>query len=288
MRPRSLIFLHIPKTGGTTLRNIIAEQYEDDSVFSIGPLINEAIQGFRHQPQTRRQRIRLLQGHMAFGLHIHLERPISYFTLLRDPMERALSDYCYVKTSSHHPLHRLVAGMTVGDYLQSGLTGQLSNGQTRLLCGDCMPGEPGIPGVRPMEEQDLELAISNLNEHFIVVGLVERFDETLTLLKRKLHWKRPLYVKANVGPKDVGHNMLSESDERLIAKLNDLDIRLYQTAERLFRQQVNAEGLGFKLELLSFKMMNGLYQVYHQLRYRLHPRIRFGLANLVRRLRIST
>lgn len=287
MQPHSLLFLHIPKTGGTTLRNIIARQFSNDVIFSIGPIINEAIQQFRELPHSSRSRLRLLQGHMAFGLHTYLDPPAAYFTLLRNPIERAFSDYYYVKTNHHHPLHEQVAGMGMGDYLQSRLTGQLSNGQTRLLCGDCHQGELGIPGVRPLQTQDMHVAIENLHKHFITVGLQERFDETLVLLKRKLRWKLPLYTKANVAPAGSGVEALSESDRRLIAQHNELDTQLYEAAARMFDQQIAAQGVGFRSEVMCFRLMNQLYQSYHRVRYGLQPRIRYGVASLARRLGIS-
>lgn len=285
MRPPSLLFLHVPKTGGTTLRNIMANQFANDTIFSIGSLINEGICKFRDlAPQSRKQ-IRLLQGHMAFGLHRYMDPPTVYFTLLRNPVDRVLSDYYYVKTHRLHPLHGQVAAMSLCEYLQSGLTGQLDNGQTRLLCGDCEPGQPGIPSLRSLQARDLEVAVENLKTQFILVGLQERFDESVILLKRKLGWKLPLYVKANVSKARSRANPLNESDRRLIEQHNILDIQLYHAAEQLFREQMAAEGVGFKLNLIAFKLLNKLYQVYHRIRYGMQARIRIAITNLARRLK---
>ena len=46
----------------------------------------------------------------------------------------------------------------------------------------------------------LERAKRHIEERFSFVGITERFDESLVLLRRTFAWKPPYYVAANVTP----------------------------------------------------------------------------------------
>jgi hypothetical protein len=179
---------------------------------------------------------------MSFGLHELLAPGARYITVMREPVARALSDYYYVTGTPNHPLYPAARGMSLADYLGSGLTGQLSNGQTRLLSGDHLEGDPGIPGTGPVTAADLERAKSNLREHFAVVGVQEQFDTTLCLMARVLGWRLRHYTTRNVGPRPDRRRVNAE-DIALIGEHNALDLDLYAFARELFVRQVRAQGI---------------------------------------------
>jgi hypothetical protein len=245
--PSPVIFLHIPKTGGITLQSVINAQYPAERVYSIGADINADIRRLRALPEAERHRLQVVQGHMSFGLHQFLAPGARYVTILRDPVARALSDYYYVTGTPGHPLHPAVRGMRLADYLDSGLTGQLSNGQTRLLSGDHLNGDPGIPGTAPMTADDLERAKANLRTHFAVAGMQEEFETTLCLMARVLGWRLRHYTRRNVGPRS-GRPAVREDDILLIRERNALDLELYDFARSTFAEHVRNQGTGLQLE----------------------------------------
>jgi len=173
----TLIFLHIPKTGGSTLRNLIKRNYKGQPIFSIdGRRARKSIEAFKKLPEAQRKSFKVLQRHMLFGLHEFLSSPSTYITMLRDPIERIISHYYYVlRDPEHYPyLYKKVKSQNMSlnislkDYVISGISTELDNGQTRLLSGmknvdfGCCPREM------------LEIAKKNLREHFAVIGLMER------------------------------------------------------------------------------------------------------------------
>lgn len=71
----ALIFVHIPKAAGTTLNHIIEAHYTPENSFATSMTRlhpNGSLEAFEALSDAERARIRLLNGHMGFGLHEQL------------------------------------------------------------------------------------------------------------------------------------------------------------------------------------------------------------------------
>jgi hypothetical protein len=80
-----LCFVHIPKTGGTSFRNALSfgrtrVASHADSLQSIGAL-------------AQKEKLDVLIGHIPYGVHEYIDTPCEYVTVLRHPVERAMSKY---------------------------------------------------------------------------------------------------------------------------------------------------------------------------------------------------
>src|SRR5579872_1559294 len=129
---RSIIYLHLPKCGGTTFNRIIEWEYPPLQVFSVDPAFFRW--SYRHLlqwPQERLARIKVFTGHMPFGLHRSLSQPATYITVLRDPIDRAISQYYFALTNRRQWSHRQAKNVTLEEYVQ--MTYQ--NVQTKMLSG---------------------------------------------------------------------------------------------------------------------------------------------------------
>lgn len=260
-----VIFIHIPKTGGMTLQRILEKQYKFNNTFTINSrYFYESIEQFKHLPESQRAAIKLLQGHMFFGLHEFLPMPCSYITILRNPIDRIISHYYYVIQNPTHYLYQSVISqkMNLRDYVCSGLSPELDNCQTRLLSGVQEP-----IGVGQCSFELLEKAKTNLKSHFAVVGLLERFNETLILLKENFRWKMPFYIRQNKTQKPSNYNYKNISPEILeaIIKNNKLDIKLYKYGEKLFEELIVKQDKHFQSEVLAFSIFNKIYQNYRKI-----------------------
>jgi hypothetical protein len=252
---RSVIFLHIPKTAGSTLNGIIDHQFKRTATFTRHPHFSQEFNDeFKKLSEAQRERIRLVKGHMFFGLHEFLPQPAAYITMLRDPVDRIISYYYHtVRHPNYEKVYNNVVSrhMSLKDFASCGLTDSFENGQTRLLSG-VQEGDTA--------KEILERAKKNLQEHFAVVGLTERFDETLILLKRILGWRNIFYTKLNVGmnrskkKEDIPKETLS-----IIEKYNELDIELYRYAQERFEEQIRQQDSSFEKELREFRSLNKLY-----------------------------
>ncbi|HEX8474147.1 MAG TPA: sulfotransferase family 2 domain-containing protein [Pyrinomonadaceae bacterium] len=246
---RVLIYLHIPKTGGLTLRSIIERNFPSDSIHHIdgSPGSKER---FIELPEATRRRINVLRGHMPFGLHAHLYGRADYLTMLRHPVERIISLYYYILATPNNNFHAEVAGrrMSLADFVESRIS-QAKNHQTRMISGL----------ENRFDDAALEVAKANLRTHFTAVGLNEKFDESLILFKRLLGWNNIFYVKRNVTKKRPRLRDVPDATVKLIEKQNALDTELYEFAAQRFRELVAQQDDSFHDELLAFRRSNKLY-----------------------------
>lgn len=96
----TLIFLHIPKTAGRTLEKILEREYAAEFTYNIygyDQSILEAAKQLSLLPNRQLRSIRLIKGHYNFGLHKLLPQGARYITFLREPIDRIVSHYFYVK-----------------------------------------------------------------------------------------------------------------------------------------------------------------------------------------------
>ena len=95
MKHRPLLFVHIPKTAGTSFRKTIV-----DNNFNLENIAR--FRGFRWAISSDFSNMNLIVGHMTFGIHHFTKYDCDYITFLRDPIDRSISHYFY-QTESIKP-----------------------------------------------------------------------------------------------------------------------------------------------------------------------------------------
>jgi Galactose-3-O-sulfotransferase len=254
---QAVVFLHIKKTGGVTLDEILYREYPKETTHQIKAPLRETVAAFEQLPKEARARIRLLTGHVHYGIHEYLSPPTTYITLLRDPLERVLSFYYSIRRKPGHPLHEAVAGrMSLTDFVTSGLSNQPDNGMVRVLAGRSFQDIP-FGATHP---KMLEAALEHIASHFEVVGTTERFDESLVLMHQALGWKRlPRYVHRNVTAQRPHAKSLTKQERSTIEGMNQLDRALYEEVVRSLDERIRTGGVGFDRVLRRFRRVNGVY-----------------------------
>ena len=279
-----VIFLHIPRTGGVTLRRALRRQFpgapmhipltEETSTRRAAQIATalaadpdaDIVQVTRNRPTggttgtgynthllaglqatwpDRWAEMPLIQDHAAFGLHEHLPGPSTYITLIRDPIDRAVSMYFHHRREGR--LRR-----TLDDYLRSD-DYALDNGQTRLLAATGLSMDYG-----EMTEDHLRTAKRRLVDHFGWVGVTERYDEGMVLLRRTFGW-RPLYYAALNGTARTRGAFAPDPDVlAALRRRNELDTELHRFATELFEERAAADP-GLVHELARYRWLNRLY-----------------------------
>jgi len=251
MIPRGpVIFLHLYKTGGQTLHRTFRRNYPDDSWLPmyVGPMglpIGKA-EGSSANPgwiveEARRYvraratpRTRCVFGHFAYyGLHELLpatSRP-RYVTFLREPVERVISLYYYLRNSSVNAWHDEIVRMnwSLPEWVERTPALWIRNGQVRQL----------LIGTYPAVETERELTREHLIEaqrrlgDFWFLGFTESFAQDAARLYRRLGFAEvELGEAVNVTP---GKEPVPEAVRRRIQVDNALDVALYDHARQLRR-----------------------------------------------------
>lgn len=248
---KGLIFLHMPKAAGVTLRSIIDRQYPRRVIYKLyGP--QAMIDKFINLPEQTRSQIRVLQGHVPFGLHKQMTVPVNYITMLREPVERVISLYYWIIETRADTLYQLVKGMSLSNFAASGFA-ITSNYQTRL-----------ISGLMNDSEEALVAAKYNLGLPDTIFGLTERFDESLILFKNRLGWKSVVYAKRNVTRSRPKRQEVSDEVIRLIENHNSLDIELYKFAKRRFDEVIRKQGPSLQNEVRNLQRLSEIYGKFNE------------------------
>jgi len=166
---------------------------------------------------------------MPFGLHKILPQPATYITVMRGAMERVISAYYFMSNYKLHPNYWKFRreGWTLEDFVRRS---PRENVQTKMIAG--------VDYDAPCTAEILAEAKDNLR-YFSVVGLTERFEESLALMKLRFGWKLESYSSFNVTRTRPKKRDLPQSTLDLIAERNRFDIELYECAAKRFQEAID-------------------------------------------------
>jgi hypothetical protein len=244
-----IIFMHLQKTAGTTFSKILETLYKKEEVFNIeGRAFRESIRRFKAIPESLRNQYNVIKGHMFFGLHESISRPFRYMTILREPLARVISNYYMALERPRFPFHDEIVKMTFEQFMHFGELPALDNGMTRMICGcdlDCAP-------YGCCTSDMLEKAKDNVRNHFLI-GLTERFDESLVFFKHVLDWDDvPTYEQYNITKSKPADVCIEENSLRSVEKYIELDRELYNFCVEVYNNQINRMDEAFFEEVQAY------------------------------------
>jgi hypothetical protein len=258
------IFLHIPKTGGMTLYDIIKKNVREDSTFTI-PANGEDL--FRNLPPEERQRYRCIMGHAMFGIHEYISNPFYYLTFLRNPVDRLVSQYYHALGAEGNGLSKMIKEnrMSCEDFLMGDMN-VVYNHQTRMIAGRAVIRRLSKKYRGLLKDKSIRFAIpellskakQNIRNFFRFVGIVERYDESLLIMAKKTGFKNIYYTKINVTRKKPAKILLSDEIRESVYEKNKLDLELYRFVNELLDREIKAYGITFKKDLNNFRFNNRL------------------------------
>jgi hypothetical protein len=216
---RLVIFLHIPKTGGSTMRGVLDREYGQSHILRVSPdTPTEAL---------HKAGIHCIYGHCRYGLHQHVRQKTTYITFLRDPLDRILSMFYYIRSRPQNKMHDTVKQMSLREFVtttEPRIQVPLHNHQTRMISGKKQP--------------DLKTAIDHIKKDFAVVGVTDMYPESVFMMRKALGWDDASYKKANVTRKRRKKTDIPPKVKQIVREHNQLDYELYAFAKERLRHQI--------------------------------------------------
>jgi len=261
-----VFFLHVPKTGGTTIRQnlrnverikyIFANNYS--TYYDTAPLVEDAIlHGGRENrtilfyeihattaPSFYRLRARLKRWRETAA---HTQVPVFFFTLLREPMSYSFSHFNFFHLQKRNPSFER-CNATEEEFLRK----SLRSPQCQFLFG----GESSMRGqkrngthadskkyvVQPEECQSIRDLMFDL---FDWVGTTELLStETLPILSKLLNvstisWKNYRVSKNKKDYVSFGRENVTASAIQTIIEMSKLDTKLYKETESRYHYDLD-------------------------------------------------
>jgi len=276
--PGVLIFFRIPKTGGNSMDRPLARcfpgaQHFDAEVGFTGSALltrsRERIAAkFEQLAPAEQHAVRCVMGtHVPMGLHTMFDRPAKYFTIVRHPVDRAVSSFFHLRRSTHIPSYPHIKDMSIEEYLDSGIGLDPFDQQVRMLSGHSELDVPMDPNGRRIwapnvERRHLEAAKRNIETHFLAAAPIEDFTGMLLFLRAIYGWKlhNLIFRVRNETPGRPQLERVAEATRRRLAECNRYDIELYDWVKERFAEQIRSLEPEFSRERRRFELMNGMAQ----------------------------
>jgi hypothetical protein len=221
--PQKIVFAHLPKTAGTSVVRLLEENYTLEQRL---PYYETNRLSADHKIFTDTKPC-VLYGHIYFSKAWLQANPEVYtFTFLRDPLQRTLSHYLFVKNSKNNTNHKtwFKEWGNFAGYLKSK---QSLNFQTRMLSGiiDFDTFAADLPAA-------YEKALKNMKS-LSAVGLSEYFGESIAQIGTDLGWQKVWEPTANRGKRKAQSWWLAKKYKAAIAERTYYDQKLYEVAKEL-------------------------------------------------------
>jgi len=234
------LFMHLPKTAGTSMRNLLERNYDRDQllyVYQEPPGVS--LDTIKAYDKNRLDKVRVVYGHFPFGIHKLVDDyPIQYITMLRDPVQRVISTYYhYKRVSGVNGAEVLSKKMGISEFVFNGKFLEADNAMVRLISGvDPFP-------FGQCSHEIYKVALDNINKYFSDVLILERMDESLARLKKLLDIDDVMISRDNVN-KQLGRRSIRDDTMNQIQELNKYDVMLYKYILRRFKtKSINDETL---------------------------------------------
>lgn len=220
-----ILFDHLPKCGGCSIGFFLTQNYPRRLVFRTnGTNPEESVQRFKTLSESRRWKYRLIIGHLTHELRDYVHPNTFKATVFRDPVDRIVSHYFYVKRNPTHYLHKRVVeeNITLAEYTQKDLSSELTNWYTSHFSGM----SPCAVSTAPSEA--ISTALKAVLESYDLIGFqddIHGFLENIRATCRLTSSVSEDRKNVTDGRKSVKD--LSEDEFMNISRSNAADIELF-------------------------------------------------------------
>jgi hypothetical protein len=202
----TIVFSHVPKTAGTSLRATLTNQFRKSKVLlDYGPqsdVTSDAVRHYIYEKQDfhafknylNKKSIKLLAGHFDGYKYIPLVGARNTISVIREPTARIVSEYKHLQR-----MNRVNKGFDEFISQESSL-----NKQVKWL------GNIKLPLIG-------------------FVGITENFSSSISIMN-KLYNLKLKYLELNTAS-DSKNEHLAKADRHSLKKLNELDLKFYENVK---------------------------------------------------------
>lgn len=211
------IFIHIPKTGGTTLNTLLYKTNWQTTVNF----------NYRHiQYETKCSN----STDIFTPSNKQKYKGYKIFTLLRNPADRLISEYYFIKDRPEF--------FELLDVKPKNFEEYIKNKQTQNYTINFLLGKPMF-GKQPATKAELDMVLKAFNELPIYTGIFEHYSASLNYFEKTLGISFPKTGEAKrvtLNRPDV--KTLPNKTIKLIEKLNAFDYTLYNQLKQKFENEL--------------------------------------------------
>ena len=215
-----LVSLHIPKTAGTSFRNILKDVYGSGSVARLDIRRNIELNSKPLKSKKIKPGIRVLHGHFNYQKFMEsfdIAEGTPVITWLREPAERVISNYFYLDKILRKELNEEKKDLNILAKMEKTLLEYAATEANRNRMSKF------LDGISP--------------EEFYFIGLTEHYEDDLAQLAKRLNWKSYSLHKHNITGRKPG---LDEESLQKIRELNHDDYELYEHALKLREERIKS------------------------------------------------
>lgn len=210
---KPLIHIHIPKTGGTSIKEIYKKWFNNGLLFHYKSAQDGSIPK-KHDLETLQtpNTAICIYGHFNkkqnFGIQDYYPEVKQFITILRDPFEKAVSGYFFLrKQSANWKDQSNIPKGELGDYLL--------NNNDKAGMFNHFPSEVTLENFREVIETQ-----------FIEIGVLEHLDESMMRIASKLNYK--------FNPSSIQKLNVTERDQRIPYELKQEFIEMNPLAYAVY------------------------------------------------------
>lgn len=231
-------FMHIPKTGGTSLTSFLDSKYDSKKILK--PQTWEKL--FDTWPEDFSQ-YDLIRGHFGCSIKNLFEpKKLRYITILRNPLYRSISQFFHMLYDGIHNNWRVNFPYKNIKELLYKEPNLISNIQIKYLTTDLILDKKNLPKKRPFiflepyenlnqgQWEKLFYKACERLDSFYFVGFLEQFQESLDKLCDLMNWPSIDTRTLKKNQRRIRNEIIDKKSIKKIEELNKWDFKLYEYA----------------------------------------------------------
>lgn len=222
---RKILFDHLPKCGGSSINKFLEKNYLRRKTYNVKVENQDYyINRFINLSEKKRYGFDLIKGHLVHSLIDYVHPDTLKITLLRDPVERIISHYYYVKNNPGHYLYQAINKQNMGleDYVSSGISNELRNWFVSHFLGISYEEAEQNP------VKSIDAAVRLVLNNYNIIGFLNEIESFTDEVDKVAHLKYPYngeQINKSERPKN---NIIPENVIKTINNINFLDVEFYK------------------------------------------------------------